>query len=247
MKKKKILQNSGRIKEFIDYRKQKLNDHNENIIKINEEKEQIREISRAILLKKGYEDPSLIKNINYSLVEESSPKYTIKGKNLQKNINFQDYGSLLFNENEEPMNLIINSQLNRPLPNLNYVRPKLPSISFSKAERFKTIKKEYESSTFLFKDGIFSPKTQEDFFLKEPFSGKAQRTFFSNKKEITPSPAEYKIKSSFELIAEQGKKISENKKRIQIKEMKEMERKQKQDNSKILNLNFEKKNQKKDS
>ena len=245
--KKKILQNSGRIKEFIDYRKQKLNDHNENIIKINEEKEQIREISRAILLKKGYEDPSLTKNINYSLVEESSPKYTIKGKNLQKNINFQDYGSLLFNENEEAMNLIINSQLNRPLPNLNYVRPKLPSISFSKAERFKTIKKEYESSTFLFKDGIFSPKTQEDFFLKEPFSGKAQRTFFSNKKEITPSPAEYKIKSSFELIAEQGKKISENKKRIQIKEMKEMERKQKQDNSKILNLNFEKKNQKKDS
>ena len=104
----------------------------------------------------------------------------------------------------------------------NYVRPKLPNISFSKAERFKK-NKEYEGSIYLFKDGIFAPKTQEDFFLKEPFSGKAQRTFFGGKKDITPSPAEYKIKSSFELIADQGKKISENRKRIKMREMKEVQ------------------------
>ena len=232
-KNKKKLQNSGRIKEFINYRKQKLNDRNENIVKINEEKEQIREISRAILLKKGYEDPSLIQNINYSLVEESSPKYTIKGKIIQKPIIYQDYGSLLFNDNEEAINSIINSQLNRPLPNLNYVRPKLPSISFSKAERFKK-NKEYEGSTYLFKDGIFAPKTQEDFFLKEPFSGTAQRTFLCSKHDITPSPAEYKIKSSFEIIAEQGKKISENKRRIQMKEIQEIEKKQIKETQKIL-------------
>ena len=219
-KNKEKLVNSGRIKDFIDYRKQKLNDHNENLIKIREEKKQIQEISRAILLKKGYEDPSLLKDINYSLVEESSPKYTIKGKFAQKIVNYEDYGSLLLMDNEENMKAIKLAQLNRPLPDLNYIRPKLPSISFSKAIRFKK-DKEYEGSTYLFKDGVFAPKTQEDFFLKEPFSGKAQRTFFGRKSDISPSPAEYKIKSSFDLIAQQGKKISDNKKRIQIKEIQE--------------------------
>lgn len=215
---KKKLENTGRIKDFIERRKQKLNDHNENLIKIEKEKKQIREISRAILLKKGYEDPELLKNINYSLVEESSPKYTIKGKIEHKIVNYEDFGKILLNENEDIINEIKDDQLNRPLPDFNYIRPKLPSIIFSKAERFQK-SKEYEGSTYLFKDGIFAPKTQEDFFLKEPFSGKAQRTFFGKKNDISPSPAEYKIKSSFELIAEQGKLISDNKKRIEIKEM----------------------------
>ena len=235
-KNKLNLEKSGRIKDFIEYRKQKLNEHNENLIKINEEKDQIREISRAILLKKGYEDPALLKDINYSLVEESSPKYTIKGKIIHKNVNYEDYGKLLF-DNEENMNAIKLEQLNRPLPDLNYVRPKLPNISFNKAERFKK-NKEYEGSIYLFKDGIFAPKTQEDFFLKEPFSGKAQRTFFGGKKDITPSPAEYKIKSSFELIADQGKKISENRKRIKMREMKEVQDKNSFKKSNELNKQF---------
>ena len=62
------------------------------------------------------------------------------------------------------MNAIKMSQIKRPLPDLNYARPKLDSISFSKAERFKKIK-EYEVPTYLFRDGIFAPKTQEDFFI----------------------------------------------------------------------------------
>ena len=120
------------------------------------------------------------------------------------------------------MEAIKNDQLNRPLPDLNYVRPKLPSITFSKAERFVKNKK-YEGPTFLFKDGIFEPKTQKDFFIKEPFSGMAQRTYLGNMSGKTPSPAEYKIKSTFEIIAEKGKKISENRKRIQMKDKLEKE------------------------
>ena len=219
---KEKFEKSGHIKDFLEYRKQKLNERNENLIKINEEKKQIQEISRAILLKKGYDDPALIKDINYSLVEESSPKYTIKGKINQKAFNYEDYGSLLINDNDEAMEAIKNDQLNRPLPDLNYVRPKLPSITFSKAERFVKNKK-YEGPTFLFKDGIFEPKTQKDFFIKEPFSGMAQRTYLGNMSGKTPSPAEYKIKSTFEIIAEKGKKISENRKRIQMKDKLEKE------------------------
>ena len=55
-----------------------------------------------------------------------------------------------------------------------------------------------------------------------------------SKHDITPSPAEYKIKSSFEIIAEQGKKISKNKKRIQLKEIQEIEKKQIKESPKIL-------------
>ena len=240
-KNKEKVEKTGHIKDFLDYRKQKLNAHNENMIKLNEEKKQIQEISRAILLKKGYEDPALIKDINYSLVEESSPKYSIKGKIIPKTFNYEDYGNFLLNDNEEAIKAIKNEQLKRPLPDLNYVRPKLPSIIFSKAERFRKKDKEYEGPTNLFKDGVFAPKTQEDFFTKEPFSGNAQRTYFS--KVSGPSPAEYKIKSSFEIIAEQGKKISDNKKRIQMKELSEkVNNKKNKESTKILNLNNEKNN-----
>jgi len=243
-KNKEKLNSSGHIKVFLEYRKQKLNEHDENMIRINEEKNQIQEISRAILLKKGYDDPSLLKDINYSLVEESSPKYSIKGKIIPKITNYEDFGNILMNDNEETLQAIKKEQLNRPLPNLDYVRPKLPSISFSKAQRFKKTK-EYEGPTYLFKDGIFEPKTQEDFFIKEPFSGLAQRPALSKKDgKITPSPADYKIKSSFEIIAEQGKKISDNKKKIQMKEMKERQEKENikqiMEPSKDLNLNNEK-------
>ena len=246
-KNKEKLNSSGHIKVFLEYRKQKLNEHDENMIRINEEKNQIQEISRAILLKKGYDDPSLLKDINYSLVEESSPKYSIKGKIIPKITNYEDFGNILMNDNEETLQAIKKEQLNRPLPNLDYVRPKLPSISFSKAQRFKKTK-EYEGPTYLFKDGIFEPKTQEDFFIKEPFSGLAQRPALSKKDgKITPSPADYKIKSSFEIIAEQGKKISDSKKKIQMKEMKERQERQEKENikqimepSKDLNLNNEK-------
>ena len=107
-----------------------------------------------------------MKDINYSLVEESSPKYIIKGKIIPKIINYEEYGINFLNDNEENMNAIKMSQIKRPLPDLNYARPKLDSISFSKAERFKKIK-EYEVPTYLFRDGIFAPKTQEDFFINQ--------------------------------------------------------------------------------
>ena len=43
-----------------------------------------------------------------------------------------------------------------------------------------------------------------------------QRSF--EKKEVSPSPCDYKIKSSFEIIVEKGKAISENRKNMKKKE-----------------------------
>ena len=106
--------------------------------------------------------------------------------------------------------------MNRPLPNINYVKPNLPSVIFSKAERFLNYNKSYEGSDDLFKNGVFAPKTQENFNCQGTFTHDAKRSL--EKKEVSPSPCDYKIKSSFEIIVEKGKAISENRKNMKKKE-----------------------------
>ena len=113
--------------------------------------------------------------------------------------------------------------MTRPLPDFNYVKPNIPNIVFAKDNRFERTKK-YIGSDNLFKDGIFSPKTQEYFFKKEFLSNMAKRTNFADEK-VSPSPAEYKIKGQFETIAEKGKKISENRIKIRNKEINKKENK----------------------
>jgi hypothetical protein len=216
-KNKKILKKSGRLKKFLDERKEKLIIQQKNEQKIIEDKKEIEEISRAISIQKGYGDPSELKTINYSLVEDSSPKYSIKGKNIPKTTSYDDLGNMFLNESEEVINAIVNEQMTRPLPDFNYVRPRLPGIVFSKAERFKSMPK-YEGSELLFPDGVFKQKTQSDFFNKQQLSNNAQRTVFGNTKKDWPSPAQYKIKDSFEIIAEKGKEISDRRDEIRNKE-----------------------------
>ena len=75
----------------------------------------------------------------------------------------------------------------------------------------------------------------------------AQRTYLGNMSGNTPSPAEYKIKSTFEIIAEKGKKISENRKRIQMKEILEKENiKKSKESFNNSNSNTNNKNNEKD-
>ena len=211
----------GRVKKFIDYRKRKFEIQKENKEKIEKEYE---ELSNALLLEKGYGDPSGIKSINYTLVEESSPKYSIKGRNIPRVSSYDvDLQKLFLNENKEAFDAFINEQMTRPLPDFNYVKPNIPNIIFGKDIRFERTK-QYIGSENLFKDGIFSPKTQEYFFKKESLSNKAKRTNFADEK-VSPSPAEYKIKGQFENIAEKGKKISENRFRIRNKEINKKETK----------------------
>ena len=214
---KKHISNSGRLRRFLDSRKDKFEIQKKNQMTLRQEKKQIQEISRAISMQKGYGDPSEIKTINYTLVEDSSPRYTIKGKNFQKVNSYDDMGSLFLNESEEVLNAILQEQMNRPLPDFNYVRPRLPNIVFSRDKRFNKTK-HYVGSEDLFKEGIFAQKTQENFFKKEPMSNPAKRTVFGNTSKNWPSPAEYRIKDCFDIIAENGKKVSETRNKIRKKE-----------------------------
>ena len=217
-KNRKNIINYGPIKKFLDGRKRNLELQKENQVKIESEKKQLEDLSKALSLEKGYGDPSEIKHINYSLVEESSPKYSIKGKNMPHISNYDDdFEKIFINEDKEVLNAIIQEKMTRPLPDFNYIRPKLPNIVFSRANRFEKIKK-FLGSDDLFKDGIFTPKTQQSFFKKEPLSNQGKRTVFVDYKNKSPSPAEYKIKGEFEIIAEKGKKISDDRNKIKIKE-----------------------------
>ena len=200
------------------YLKQKKKQQLLKMKEIKEQKEEIQKLRREILIRKGYEDENGAKSINYSLVEESSPKYSLKGKHSSFfSINDKNDISNIFPGNTEMLELIKNSQLNRPLPNVNIVKPKLPSIIFNKAERFSK-EKEYEGSLDLFKDGVFGLKTQENFSNKQLYTHNTKRDAIYKKTQKSPSPSDYKIKSSFEIIAEKGKKISEIRDKIRIKE-----------------------------
>ena len=110
--------------------------------------------------------------------------------------------------------------MKRPLPNINCIKPNMPNVIFPKAERFIKYKTVYEGTLELFKDGNFAPKTKEDFNKQGTFSKNENRSLA--KKEKSPSPCDYKIKSSFEIIAEQGKIIS--KVRENIKKNEEIEK-----------------------
>ena len=210
----------GRIEVFILYLKKKKKQQLRKMEEIKEQKEEIRKLKREILIRKGYEDPEGVRAINYSLIEESSPKYTIKGKNsLVLSTNNKNDMSNILKDNHK-MKGLIKTELNRPLPNINLIKPSLPSIVFGKAKRFSNKKKEYEGSLDLFKDGVFRLKTQENFSTKQPYSLRDKRDFniFNQKMHNSPSPAEYKIKSSFEIVVEKGKKISETRDKIKMRE-----------------------------
>ena len=231
---KEIISRKGRLKKFLDSRKAKELNHKLNVKKIEKQIDEIQQIRREIIMEKGYEDPLKIKQINYSQVEESGPKYTIKGRNMpRKKENSDDTNTFLFGQDKDVIDYIKNVQMNRPLPNINYVKPNLPSVVFSKAERFLNYNKSFEGSDDLFKDGNFAPKTQENFNIKGTFSKDEKRSL--EKKEKSPSPCEYKIKSSFEIIVEKGKLVSDIRRKLNKNKYYETENRKKYTISKRSN------------
>ena len=225
----------GRIKIFMKYLKQRKKQQLKKMKEIKGQKEEIQKLRKEILIRKGYEDENGPKSINYTLVEESSPKFTIKGKyGSMFSIKDNNDISNLFPGNTEMLELIKNSQLNRPLPNANIVKPKLPNIIFNKAERFEKLNKEYEGSEDLFKDGVFGLKTQKNFSNKELYSYTTRRDIIYQNTQKNPPSSYYKIKSSFDIIAEKGKKISEIRDKIRVKEnLKKMKKNNDEDEIKM--------------
>ena len=184
--------------------------------KLLEEKEEkqkiISDLRRDISIQKGYGDPYAINPINYSLIEESSPKYSIKGRYAEHKSRADEMQGLVLGTNIELLNKIRLQQQNQPLPNYNYVKPKLPRIVFNKAERFPKLKPSIDDSLSkpLFINGVFKPPDHKDFISIEPMNDLSQRGSVERPHSKSPSPAEYIIKSSFDEIVEKGARINKN-------------------------------------
>ena len=168
------------------------------------------------LIQKGYEDGNLIKDINYSQVETSSPKYSIIGRHFIKN----EYDHDIVNKNNNNnYNLIIGAQSdnenneinNYNLPDFNVVKTSYPAFSFSQDKRFKDIKVESNEKIFndIFVNGNYGEETRKDFSKKEPYSLKDKRGIKQYIQDF-PGPGEYKIKNCFDEIVEKGLKINQN-------------------------------------
>ena len=204
-------------KHLKEIRKEKLLRHQ----KLYEEEELklkiISDLRRDISIQKGYGDPTIISPINYSLVEESPPKYTIKGRYVSHESNNEELKNLVLGINNiETSKKIKEAQKNQPLPNYNYIKPKLPSIIFNRAERFPRYKPASEDSVVLFEDGVFLQKEHKDFAKKEPMESKSQRGRIESAYVKSPSPADYVIKSGFDDIAEKGEMINKIRTKIRL-------------------------------
>ena len=221
LNKTEIEKNKARY--LIDNLKEKKKKQLRKVQLIKQQKDEINQLRNEILKRKGYDDPSQIRSINYSQVETSPPKYSLKGRHSPKIRSREEYKELKstsmqnINSDEDLMNYYANNiEIFRPLPNSNYVKPNLPSVVFGKAERFT--KREYQGSQNLFTNGVFALKTQEDFSKKSPFDSLSQRSTFKVNKDRSPSPNDYEIKSVFDIIVEKGKKISDIRSKIRVKE-----------------------------
>ena len=200
---------------------EKILKHKKILIEEEEKQKLISDLRRDISIKKGYGDPYAINPINYSLIEESSPKYTMKGRYIKREKNDDDIQNLALGTNVDLVYQFKTLQKNQSLPNFNYVKPKLPSIVFNKAERFPKIKPNYDDSfsSPLFENGIFKPPEHKDFICKEPMNELSQRGNIISAYSISPSPADYKMKSKFDEVVEKGSLI--NTIRLKIKKEKE--------------------------
>ena len=201
----------------------------------------ISDLRRDISIQKGYGDPYEINPINYSLIEESSPKYSIKGRYIEHRSRADDMENLVLGTNIELLNQIKTAQKNQSLPNFNIIKPRLPSIVFNRAERFPKPKPSTDDSMSipLFIDGIFKPSDHKDFISKEPMGGLSQRGNVGSSYKKGPSPGDYMMKSSFDEVAKKGAEINKVRTKLRMQKALSNEKdKEKIKNQKILDKNI---------
>ena len=239
-----------KIKKFLMTQKDKMNRVQENKQKIKEAREEELEELKERILKPGYGDYDQSTanfdciDINYKLVEEASPNYTMKGRYKHGSIfDMPDNYSVVNNEDDEEENKIGSNgkpiqdeeyKKSLPVPQYNVVKPSLPTYSFSKAARFYS-KPLYQPSpnaipVIPFEDGKFKPDDVKTFSKGMGGMGKAKKDNVLKENGI-PGPGQYRIKGFAEILAEKGRKISEVKDDIRRRE-KEMERRKKEEDEK---------------
>ena len=237
---------STNFKNFLVERKEKKEKVIENKKRIEEQRKEDLEDLKARIPKTGtntneYGYNSDIVDINYKLVEDASPNYTMKGRYNHGSIfDIADNYSIVNNDEDDEENKIGSNgkpiqdeeyKKNLPVPQYDVVKPSNPTYSFNKAKRFYD-KPLYQPSpnaipVIPFADGKFKPDDQKTFSKIQGGMGKARKNNFLRENGI-PGPGQYKIKGFAEIIAEEGRKISMNReKKRKEREMRELAMKMK--------------------
>ncbi len=208
--------------KFFKQRKMKKNTVLMNKKRIEEEREKDleNEIERQIALTG---ENFLLRDINYTLVEDSSPSYTMKGKYEDNKFKFREY------ENDDNINYL-NNLIH---PNIAVVRPSLPKYSFGKSERFEDLKMkdkknknknknndndnvDYIENNYFDYDNGFNCKTIDTSL--QNYMGTARKDTLLKDNGV-PGPGYYLIKGFADIVKEKGEKINEVRTRIREKEM----------------------------
>ena len=245
-----------KIKKFLMDQKKNAKKVQENKKNLQEAREmELEELKEQIIKPRNGEYDSGANldyvDINYKLVEEASPNYTMKGRYNHGSIfDMPDNYSLINNEDDEDENKIGSNgkpiqdeeyKKSLPVPQYNAVRPSLPTYSFSKATRFHS-KPLYQPSpnavpVMPFQDGKFKPDEVKSFFQGKGGLYKAKKDNELKNNGI-PGPGQYRIKGFAEILAEKGKKISDIKDGIKRKEKEmEMRKREEEKNRKNLKMN----------
>jgi len=245
-----------KIKKFLMDQKKNAKKVQENKKNLQEAREmELEELKEQIIKPRNGEYDSGANldyvDINYKLVEEASPNYTMKGRYNHGSIfDMPDNYSLINNEDDEDENKIGSNgkpiqdeeyKKSLPVPQYNAVRPSLPTYSFSKATRFHS-KPLYQPSpnavpVMPFQDGKFKPDEVKSFFQGKEGLYKAKKDNELKNNGI-PGPGQYRIKGFAEILAEENKKISDVKDKIKRKEKEmEMRKREEEKNRKNLKMN----------
>ena len=178
--------------EFLNDRKKKEDIHNVLINEIKEQEEQYYKNLKASSSSGKYD------NINYNLVESSSPKYSMRGKyDIDEN---RQNKLLLFGNN----NLM--TEPKKYEPNYNYIKPSIKSFKFSKDERFKTNKSEQDlNQRALFTHDNYGLPDKKDYQVLETYDYQDKRPPFAKVDANIPGPGNYNIKGFADEIVDKAK------------------------------------------
>ena len=178
--------------EFLNDRKKKEDIHNVLINEIKEQEEQYYKNLKASSSSGKYD------NINYNLVESSSPKYSMRGKyDIDEN---RQNKLLLFGNNN------LQTEPKKYEPNYNYIKPSIKSFKFSKDERFKTNKSEQDlNQRALFTHDNYGLPDKKDYQVFETYDYQDKRPPFAKVDANIPGPGNYNIKGFADEIVDKAK------------------------------------------
>jgi len=207
--------------------------------KIELKKEEEKELTDQIIKQYSTTDEYFKREINYNLVEDSSPKYTLKGRyenhpSLSSQVYYGSSDNIFSPYEIEKYNEFIleNNHIGHKLPNFSTVMPQYPAYSFGKSKRFnynintlnisndnskkfKSMENSLENDIFL--DGNYGYQDSQSFLKVQTMMGtdKKFRNYIDNG---VPGPGNYIIRDFAEDISRKGEIINQIRQKIKEKE-----------------------------